>query len=82
MPYHSFVLAGTLLFAALWPFGATAGDSGLPLPRFVSVKAERANVRAGPGLRYPVAWVFVRKGVPVEVFEEFDQFTTEMLIHR
>ncbi len=48
------------------------GPSGLPIPRFVSLKAEKVNVRRGPSSEHPVAWVFQRKGLPVEIVAEFD----------
>jgi len=41
-------------------------------PRFVSLRADKVNVRVGPGVRYPIAWVFVRRELPVEVTAEFD----------
>jgi SH3-like domain-containing protein len=50
------------------------GPSGLPLPRFVSLKAEKVNVRRGPSSDYPVAWVFQRKGLPVEIVAEFENW--------
>jgi len=46
--------------------------SGLPLPRFVSLKNDEVNVRTGPGTRYPIQWVYRRVGMPVEVVEEYD----------
>ena len=49
-----------------------ATDSSLPVPRFVTLRADKVNVRAGPGARYPVEWVFERKGMPVEIVAEFD----------
>ena len=52
--------------------GVAAGKSGLPVPRFVSLKAGRVNVRVGPGEDYQVAWVFTRVGLPIEVIQEFD----------
>ncbi|WP_246252229.1 SH3 domain-containing protein [Ancylobacter pratisalsi] len=53
--------------------GATAGrTSGLPVPRFVSIKADKVNVRSGPSLDHAVAWVFTRAGLPVEVTAEFE----------
>jgi SH3-like domain-containing protein len=52
--------------------GALAADKGLPVPRFVTLRAEPVNVRAGPGERYPIEWVFKRKDLPVEVVAEFD----------
>lgn len=48
------------------------GPSGLPLPRFVSLRAAEVNLRSGPGVRYPIEWVFTRKGLPVEVVDEFE----------
>jgi len=50
------------------------GPSGLPLPRFVSLKAEKVNVRRGPSSDYPVSWVFQRKGLPVEIIAEFENW--------
>ena len=47
-------------------------ETGLPLPRFVSLSSDEVNVRAGPGTRYPIKWVFVREGWPVEVIEEYE----------
>jgi SH3-like domain-containing protein len=45
--------------------------TGLPLPRFVSLKAAEVNARVGPGAEYQIAWVFRRAGLPVEVLEEY-----------
>jgi SH3-like domain-containing protein len=50
---------------------ATDGLSGLPVPRFVSLKSDRAYLRTGPGDRYPVSWIYVRKGLPVEIVREY-----------
>ena len=47
-------------------------SSGLPLPRFVSLRADEVNMRTGPGVQYPVEWVFKRHGLPVEIISEFD----------
>jgi SH3-like domain-containing protein len=46
--------------------------SGLPVPRFVSLKADRVNLRTGPGTEYPTTWVFRRAGLPLEVVSEFE----------
>ena len=48
------------------------GASGLPIPRFVTLKAEKVNVRKGPSSDHPVAWVFQSKGLPVEIVAEFE----------
>ena len=52
--------------------GVVVGKSGLPVPRFVSLKVGRVNVRSGPGEDYKVAWVFTKPALPVEVIAEFD----------
>ena len=53
---------------------AAVGDSGLPLPRFVTLKADRVNVRRGPSGEHQVSWVFTRKGLPVEIVAEFENW--------
>ena len=50
------------------------GPSGLPLPRFVSLKAERVNMRVGPGKEYAVAWRYLKSGLPLEVIQEYDNW--------
>jgi len=50
------------------------GPSGLPIPRFVSLKSDRANLRQGPGVEYPTSWVFQRAGLPLEVVREFESW--------
>ena len=87
MRLDRFVMAGALALAAMmsspaWlattaasaqAAGETAGSvTGLPVPRYVSLKADRVNLRQGPGTDYPTAWVYRRAGLPVEVLEEFD----------
>ncbi|MBM3555247.1 MAG: hypothetical protein FJX47_06805 [Alphaproteobacteria bacterium] len=53
---------------------AESGASGLPVPRFVTLKSDKVNARSGPGRQYPIAWVFQRKGMPVEIVAEFEQW--------
>lgn len=50
------------------------GGSGPSVPRFVSLKSDRVNLRQGPGTEYPTAWVFRRVGLPVEVIKEFESW--------
>lgn len=47
-------------------------ETGLPLPRFVSLRSNEVYLRSGPGTRYPVRWVYKRQNLPVEVIQEFD----------
>lgn len=53
---------------------ATKGASGLPIPRFVSLKAKRVNMRVGPGQSFKVAWLYTRAGIPMEIIQEYDNW--------
>jgi SH3-like domain-containing protein len=55
--------------AAETPLGPV---SKLPLPRFVSLKTDKVNVRQGPTKEHGVAWIFQRAGLPVEITAEFE----------
>jgi len=48
--------------------------SGLPLPRFVSLKSDHVNVRGGPNKDHDVAWVYTRPALPVEITAEFENW--------
>ena len=77
-------LSAALMGAVLSPVPAAAqsaaapaqsvrlGPSGLPLPRFVSLKSGRVNSRVGPGLNYSVDWMYMKSGLPMEIVQEYD----------
>ena len=46
--------------------------SGLPIPRYVSLKTDRVNLREGPSKDHRTAWVFQRAGLPVEITAEYE----------
>lgn len=46
--------------------------TGLALPRFAALRADEVNLRAGPGDRYPIEWLYKRRGMPVEIEREFE----------
>ncbi len=52
----------------------SVGQSGLPVPRFVSLKSNRVNVRGGPGQDHSISWVFLQQGLPVEIVAEFENW--------
>lgn len=47
-------------------------STGLPVPRYVSLKSDRVNLREGPSQDHPTLWVFQRAGLPVEITAESD----------
>lgn len=63
------IIAAMLLPAAQ---AAEKNEDGLPLPRFASTRSAPVNVRVGPGLKYDLAWIFNKPGMPVEITAEFD----------
>ncbi len=65
------VSAGTIEFAQAQ---AAKGPSGLPLPRFVTLKSKRVNLRIGPGTDYAVSWMYLKTGLPVEIIQEYDNW--------
>ena len=72
------VLVGCLLGGLIGP-AASAKDStlttsGLPVPRYVSLKSDHVNVRAGPTKDNDVAWVYTRSGLPVEITAEYENW--------
>ena len=67
-------LPGGGMALAADPAAAQKRGSGLPIPRFASLRSDEVNVRTGPGTRYPVDWVFRRKGMPVEIVAEFENW--------
>ncbi len=70
------VLLWTLLLTLVQvlPARAASEGSGLPIPRFVSLRAPEANMRAGPGEQYPIKWTYRRQGLPLEVTAEYDHW--------
>lgn len=72
--------AGAATILASLPVAALAQETGsitgsvskLPLPRFVSLKAGRVNLRVGPGRDYAVSWLYLKPGLPMEIVQEYD----------
>ncbi len=64
------------LLVLLWPAAAPADPvgsaTGLPLPRYASLKTDRVNLREGPSKDHATRWVFQRAGLPVEITAEFE----------
>lgn len=48
--------------------------SGLPVPRFVSMKYGEVNGRQGPSIAHPILWQYRRKGMPLIVVAETEDW--------
>ncbi|HEX8568666.1 MAG TPA: SH3 domain-containing protein [Caulobacteraceae bacterium] len=68
--------AAALLIAVLALAGPAAAQadrptpSGLPVPRWVSLKFDKVYARAGPGEDHQLLWVYRVKNLPVQVIQE------------
>lgn len=72
-------LAGALWLiltaAAAAPHACAAdGEPAAKLPRFASLRSDEVNLRVGPGRNYPIGWVLIRKGLPVEIIAQFEHW--------
>ena len=67
------VLVAALVVAAP-PAGGAESEAGQKLPRFVSLRSDQVNLRVGPGQTYPIEWLLTRRGMPVEIVKEFQNW--------
>ncbi|WP_367132990.1 SH3 domain-containing protein [Phenylobacterium sp.] len=70
-----------LVLALSWAAGgaqaARDGDetpSGFPVPRYLTLKFDKVNARAGPGDDHRVLWVYRARGLPVQVIAETSEW--------
>ena len=81
---HSKVLKSCLALAISFVLSAKTTEmasaqaakrpNGLPLPRFVTLKSKRVNLRIGPGTDYAASWMYLKAGLPVEIIQEYDNW--------
>lgn len=63
-----------LIPAAAAAQAARVTPSGLPVPRYVTLKFGSVNARAGPGDDYRALWVYQVRGLPVQVIAESSEW--------
>lgn len=79
---HSTSEVGTVDLAAMTPQQDPVQDAAveepqfgpvthLPMPRYVSMKASKGNVRRGPSVTHRIDWVFMRRNMPMQIIAEF-----------
>lgn len=56
--------------AAQEPQNSPAAAS--PLPIFISLRSNKVNLRSGPGVQYPIDWVYQRRDLPVQLIDQFE----------
>ncbi len=56
-------------------FANTVGsDTGLELPRYVSLKSDESNLRIGPSKNYPISIKYMRRDYPLKIIEEYSDW--------
>jgi SH3-like domain-containing protein len=64
----------TVFWILLFSHPTFAEEKEKSLPRFTTIKSNHVNARTGPGITYPIEWVFISRGEPVKVTAEFEQW--------
>jgi len=69
----SYILMCSIIELTLITLSANAqAAANRPLPRFVSLGADKIHLRTGPGKRYPIDWVYKRPNLPAKIVAEHD----------
>ena len=68
------ILVFLLLFAMPLQAQIIGEVTKRPIPRFASLNADQIYARSGPGTRFPIAWEYQRKSLPIEIIQEFDNW--------
>ena len=55
-------------------YGDVGKETGLEIPRYVSLKSNDANIRVGPSTNYPIAIKYIQKSYPLKILEEYDDW--------
>ena len=49
-------------------------ETGLEIPRYVSLKSDDSNIRVGPSKNYPIVIKYIKKNYPLKVLEEYEEW--------
>src|SRR5271157_5850069 len=64
--------AGLCLMAFSASAQQAGSATGLPVPRYVSLKSDHVNLREGPSKDHATKWIYQRAGLPVEITAEYE----------
>ncbi len=54
--------------------GTSFAQTQKRIPFYASLKSNETNVRTGPGLRYPILWVYKKKEVPILIMRKYQNW--------
>ena len=63
-----------LIFIFLFFSASYSMAENLSIPRFASLRSESVYMRAGPGERFPIEWVYEKKDLPVKIIDSFEHW--------
>lgn len=69
-----FITIFYIIYLSIVPLNVNASNEKLSIPRFATIKSNEVNARVGPAIKSPIEWVFVKKGEPIEIVSEFQQW--------
>ncbi|WEX08550.1 SH3 domain-containing protein [Chelativorans sp. AA-79] len=69
--FVSILISGSQIREGRAQAARLGSETGLELPRYVSLGSSRARLRAGPGTQYSIEWVYVTPGIPLEIIAEY-----------
>ena len=49
-------------------------ETGLEIPRYISLKSNDANIRVGPSKNYPIEIKYIKNNFPLKVLEEYEDW--------
>jgi len=52
----------------------TGKETGLEIPRYVSLKSDDTNIRVGPSKNYPIEIKYIVKNYPLKILEEYEDW--------
>ena len=74
---HKMRLLIFLLFILFSSLGYTNNfgiETGLKIPRYVSLKSDESNLRVGPSKNYPIILVYSVTNFPIKIIDEFEDW--------
>ncbi len=69
-----FFLSFLFILIIHYSYAETGVVTGLPIPRYVSLRSDKAKLRVGPGRQYKTPYLYECKNYPVKVIAEFDNW--------
>ena len=55
-------------------FADIGKETGLEIPRYISIKSDQANIRVGPSKNYPIVIKYITKNFPLKVVDEYNEW--------